>query len=123
MRGRVGDLGPAHFGDVGEGGLRVKAEVGEDGAGEHARAADAGVAVEGDMLALLNAGCDGFGEGGEGCWLWQVHVADGVIQEGDAICGAGVTLGLKANFGSFLRLQERNDCGDASGARSRYIIG
>ena len=75
---RVGDLGAAHFGDVVEGGLRVKAEVGEDGAGEHARAADAGVAVEGCVFAVLYAGGDSFGECGESFGIGQVHVADGM---------------------------------------------
>lgn len=114
--------GAAHLGRVGDGRCGVIAEVGKDGASQHAGPADAGVAVQSDMLAVMNAGGDVFSEGGEGFGLWQVHVADRVVEEFDAVLDANGCLFLQADLGGFLGFQQGDERGDTSGAGCSDVV-
>lgn len=122
LRG-VGNRSAAHFADVGNGGLRIITKLREGGTGEHARAADAGAAMEGYVLALSEAGCDLFGEALEGIMRGQGHVADGVVQEGDALPGTDVGLLCKAERRGLVRFEERDECGDPCGLCGLYVAG
>lgn len=72
------------------------AEVPQNGANKHARAAYAGVTVDRNVGAIAQARCgfcDTYTEGHRG---GQVHIADRVVEECDAKCGANFRLGLEA---------------------------
>lgn len=112
----------AHFGGVGDCGGGIIAKVTENGAGEHAGAADAGVAMECCVFTVLDAGGDGLGESVECCGGGQVHVTDGVAEEGDAVFCTGFSFVFEADSGGFLRFQQGDDGGDACAAGGFDVI-